>query len=496
MDELTVTRLPIRLLSCLLLALVLLPLRSAPVHAQDNTVEQLKELQELRKEVDRKKAELRRELRLLKDVLGEEPRDELMELAGGVDGMTAEELSAELRILREEIERLRQSVARESLSAEDARYEIEGDTRTRLEWTDDDFVSGGADLRQLLRTRFRVTGNPRHDTKVVVEVQDSRLWGSEFNTFDASADQLDFHLAYGELQEMFGKPLRLRLGRQQLSYGSQRLLGAARWSNTPRAHDALVFRLGETNWVDLITTKIEEKGQRDRNLFALWGSARLTEGHRVGPYLLIEQDKNAAADRLLRVTGGMRFTGSTTGKTGHLFGYDLEGAAQSGEVGTEDVMAWMGAFTARYRGPSWTQPELRLGVDVYSGDSDLADGEQQAFNNLFATRHRFFGLIDLFRAFPRDTADGGLMDMRLAGEMSASETVRVGLHLHNFTLVEDTFGDKALGQEADAIVTWNYSEVTEFHWGGTIFVPGDGMKLRSGGEDPAFKTWMQLLVRF
>jgi hypothetical protein len=62
--------------------------------------------------------------------------------------------------------------------------------------------------------------------------------------------------------------------------------------------------------------------------------------------------------------------------------------------------------------------------------------------------------------------------------------------------LEDTIGDKALGQEADAVVTWDYSEVTEYHWGGSIFVPGDGMKLRSGGEDPAFKTWMQLVVRF
>ena len=60
---------------------LVLTLVASPIEApaQDNTVEQLKELQELRKEVDRKKAELRRELRLLKDVLGDAPRDELME---------------------------------------------------------------------------------------------------------------------------------------------------------------------------------------------------------------------------------------------------------------------------------------------------------------------------------------------------------------------------------------------------------------------------------
>ncbi len=465
--------------------------------AQEGTVGQLKELQELRHEVDRKKAELRRELRLLRDVLGEEPQDELMELAGGaIGGMTGDELAAELRILREEIDRLRQTMARERLTAEDAKFDIQGNTRTRLEWGDTDFMAGDGDVRQLLRTQVRFTGNPRHDTRVVVEIQDGRLWGSEFNSFDASGDQVDFHLAFAELQEVFGKPVRLRLGRQELVYGSERLMGRGDWGNTPRAYDALILRLGESNWVDGFTTKLEEKGVKDRNLFGLWGQLTLAEGHDVGPYLLVEQDKNGGSERLLRLTGGTRFTGAKTGKTGHLFGYDLEGALQTGEVGFEDVFAWMGTATLRYHGPSWTQPEIRLGFDIYSGDADPADGDQKAFDNLFAKRHEFLGQMDLFRALPADSNNGGLMDMRIAGEMSASETVRVGLHVHNFVLVEDTIGDKALGQEADAVVTFAYNEVTEYHWGGSIFVPADGMKLRSGGEDPAFKTWMQLLVRF
>ena len=156
---------------------LVLTLVASPIEApaQDNTVEQLKELQELRKEVDRKKAELRRELRLLKDVLGDAPRDELMELAGGSGSLTAEELGAELRILREEIERLRQAMARERLTAEDPRFDVQGSTRSRLEWTDDDFIGGDGNVLQLLRTKVRLVGNPRHDMRVVVEIQDSRV---------------------------------------------------------------------------------------------------------------------------------------------------------------------------------------------------------------------------------------------------------------------------------------------------------------------------------
>ena len=119
--------------------------------AQETTAEKLKDLQELRQEVERRRAELRRELTVLKQVLGEEPRQDLLELAGGALGMTPEELGAEVRILREEVDRLREQMQREQLTATEAKVEITGVVRSRLEWSDTDFTSGSADLRQLLR---------------------------------------------------------------------------------------------------------------------------------------------------------------------------------------------------------------------------------------------------------------------------------------------------------------------------------------------------------
>ncbi|HCV26170.1 MAG TPA: hypothetical protein DGN59_22190, partial [Candidatus Latescibacteria bacterium] len=122
------------------------------------------------------------------------------------------------------------------------------------------------------------------------------------------------------------------------------------------------------------------------------------------------------------------------------------------------------------------------------------DGDREAFDMMYPAWHTFFGLMDLFRDMPEDTGNGGLLDFRVQGEMSASESVRVGLHVHHFTLAKGV--EKGLGQEADAIVTYRYNAATTLHWGGMIFVPSDAMKLSRGGEDPAFKTFMQLEVRF
>ena len=86
---------------CWMLALLLLA-PAAEAVVEDSTVETLKELQELRKEVERRRNEMRRELTLLRQVLGQEVEPELEGGFGALGGMTPDELAAELRILREE----------------------------------------------------------------------------------------------------------------------------------------------------------------------------------------------------------------------------------------------------------------------------------------------------------------------------------------------------------------------------------------------------------
>ena len=479
-----------------MLALLLLA-PAANAVGEDSTVETLQELQELRKEVERRRNEMRRELTLLRQVLGHEVEPELEGGFGALGGMTPDELAAELRILREEIERLRDKITAEQLEARQERLDISGVVRTRFEWADTDFVSGAANVRELMRSRIKLTGRPRHDTRVIVELQDGREWGAETGlnpTFDADADHLDFHQAYVELQEIYGKQLTMRLGRQELAYGSRHLLGTAAWHNASRAFDGIVFRYGESSFVDLFVAKISEQGVTDENFYGLVIDARLNDDHRAGPFVLFEHDKTPGVQRLLRATGGLRLHGFATGETGHTFGYELEGIGQAGEVAEDDVLAYMGSATFSYRGSSWTQPEVRLGFDYLSGDDVAGDGDIEAFDTIYPSEHIFFGFMDLFKSLPEDTGNGGLLAFRMQGDMSASETVRVGLHVHHFALAKGA--KKVLGQEADAVVTYRYSSATVLHWGGMIFVPSDAMKLSRGGEDPAFKTFMQLEVRF
>ena len=161
------------------------------IQAQESTVEQLQEIQELRNEVERRRGDMRRELRLLQQVLGEDERSgQLNEYERSLQSMTSDELAAELRILREDIERLRQDMERNKVG-EQPRFTVTGQIRNRMEWSDLDFTSGDGDVAELLRSRLRVTARPQKETTIVVEVQDARQWGEEAGTLDGSAGQLD-----------------------------------------------------------------------------------------------------------------------------------------------------------------------------------------------------------------------------------------------------------------------------------------------------------------
>jgi hypothetical protein len=473
--------------------------------AQESTVEQLQELQELRNEVERRRGDMRRELRLLQQVLGDDERSgQLNEYERSLQSMTSDELAAELRILREDLERLRQNMEQRNKVGEQPRFAVTGQIRNRLEWSDLDFTSGDGDVVELLRSRLRVTARPQEKTTIVFEVQDGRQWGEEANTLDGSAGQLDFHQAYLKLENMFGQPFSFTAGRQELVYGSERLIGAVGWSNTGRAFDALRLHFGEESHGELFVAKLDEKGirgesTRDRNLWGIEGHFQ-RDRHAAQPYALFEHDKNTGTKRLRRATAGLRGAGKFVTATGHVLGYEVEAAGQAGDDGLDEVRAFMAGGRLSYEGPGWNRPYVTAGLDYLSGDGSLGDNQVKVFNTLFATNHTYYGMMDLF---PQDITDAaadnagkaGLSDIFLKGELSASESTRLVLHIHHFTLAKSA-GAKNMGQEADVLLTHQLNSATSVQWGGLIFVPGDAMKAFKGGEDPAFKMYLQTIARF
>ena len=490
-----------------LLSIGLLHWNSAGAESTETLLEELQTLRQeveqrrakLRQEVERQRAELQRELQLLKGALGAEDISRNTTESAfmpAADTMSREELESELRILQEEIEQVKEMLAAKQESAASPAalpFQLKGQVRTRLEWTDNDFNSGDANLVHFLRTRIGIAAQPHEHTGVFVQLQDARQWGEETNTLaDGSGDNIDFHQAYIKIDQFLAPPLSLKLGRQEMVYGGQRLIGAVGWHNIGRAFDAVKLRYGAKSYVDLFNAKLAESGIRDRNFYGLYGHLAASR-HSWEPYLLFEQDKNSGVN-LKRATLGLYGKGVFTGASGHAFGFELESALQRGKLGVQDVAAFMGTGALTYVSPHWRKHKFTLGLDFLSGDDDPTDADYKVFDTLFATNHKFYGFMDFFLNIPVHTGQGGLLDFMLKGEMKTAANTKLAVHLHHFALAEGQ--DKTLGQELDAIVTHKYNKAYSIQWGGLVFLPGDAMEAIKGGNDLAFKTYLQTLANF
>ncbi|NIP78292.1 MAG: alginate export family protein, partial [Gemmatimonadetes bacterium] len=103
-----------------------------------------------------------------------------------------------------------------------------------------------------------------------VQVQDVRVWGGELGTTDPSADGLDLHQGWLELGDAGSGALSLRVGRQELAYGGERLVGALNWAQQARSFDGARLRLRPSAGLvlDGIGTWIgdEDAGRPDESL--------------------------------------------------------------------------------------------------------------------------------------------------------------------------------------------------------------------------------------
>ncbi len=147
-----------------------------------------------------------------------------------------------------------------TLDAQEARVTLGGQLRPRMETR-----SEGEDTRETftsMRTRAQLKALLGEGVAVFVQLQDVRLFGEETSTLgDYRADALDLHQGYLDWTFGTGTEARLRVGRQPLALGEQRLVGAVEWTQQGRAFDGA--RLTATSLgsltLDLFAMKLQEK---------------------------------------------------------------------------------------------------------------------------------------------------------------------------------------------------------------------------------------------
>lgn len=260
-------------------------------------------------------------------------------------------------------------------------------------WRRSKVNTGRAYMEQL--TALHVKADFTHNVSALVDIHDFAIWGEDFRSdFITGADRradssndIEFFQAYIEATQMFGVPLRLRIGRQELAMGKGWLVGNRITRLLGLSFDAI--RLTYTHdmfTVDAFAAKVVETmaADDDVNLFGLYATYTGLKPLQVAGYYYWVRDardiddtpnsspiKNWVEKRLgynnygdtHLHTVGIRLNGNYWG-----FDYDAEAAYQFGEA--DQVGALFRRFPGGYgdQNAQWdnwaTDVEIGYTVDV------------------------------------------------------------------------------------------------------------------------------------
>ncbi len=385
-----------------------------------------------------------------------------------------------------------------------------GDIRVRSEIDMRDFSQKThPNTITLLRTRVGLEARPLEDVRVLIQARDARAFGEETSTLSDSRN-LDLHQGFVEIRNLFVEPLILRLGRQELSYGNERIVGAVGWHNVGRVFDGALLRADvEAMTVDLFAMNVREVqpyvsvatpatvqpvDDQGSDFLGTHLTMKKLSSHTLDGYFFYEwyrglSTPQSSLPRLSRFTVGTHAKGKL-----EMFDYEAEVAYQGGKLGTADVSAYLLTGTLGYGFAGSVLSRLAGGYEVLSGNTDGAT--YKAFDPVYHTGHKFYGFMDYFINIPANTAGKGLTDLFLRTSLQLSEKQVFHCWIHHFTYHQPVDGQRVLGQEIDLVLNFRYNKNVTFDVGASAFVPDALMRQRFGGSDVAFWGYVQALVVF
>jgi len=273
-----------------------------------------------------------------------------------------------------------------------------GEARERYEyfsqpnWGAGPLGSGYLLQRYFLHGDLHLGENARIFTQLQSSLEDDRKGGPR----PTDKDELDLHQAFLDLglDPTADTRFTLRSGRQELAYGSQRIIAVREGPNVRQSFDGFraIIQSGEVQIDAFATRPVQTKrhvfDDGPDNAKALWGT------YAVLPLpLLPEASIDLYYIGLYRRTAS--FDQGTAGENRHSAGtrlwrtappldYNFEFLYQWGSFGNGDIRAWTVASDTGYTLPSLPlRPRFALKADIASGDDNPNDPDLQTFNPLF-----------------------------------------------------------------------------------------------------------------
>jgi Alginate export len=327
------------------------------------------------------------------------------------------------------------------------------------------------------------------------------------------ADEIDIEQLFFDVALPVGDDkLTLRLGRQNLLFGAQRLIGPLDWTNTRRTFDGarLTYQVGKDINIDAFLTRpviVEADEFNDGNgnstfwgIYGTWNVPQQTLGGnaKLEAYVLgLSTRPTASAVDVDTYTIGARLSGAPKP-----WDYDIEVDYQFGKSGAGDINAYSVALEGGYTfaGAPLT-PRVFAGFDYASGDDDATDLDKGTFNQLFPTGHLYFGYIDVIgRANIIDVHPGVELTLLANAKYAKKLSLRGDYHVFwradtndglygvagNLTKPAGTSGESFIGSEVDLFLNWQIDRHLNAYIGYSHFFAGDFIDASAADDDIDF----------
>jgi len=350
--------------------------------------------------------------------------------------------------------------------------------------------------------------------RTFVQLQSSLANGKAGPSSPVDENQLDLHQAFADvvLPLQHSQTLTMRLGRQELLYGSQRLVSVREGPNNRQSFDAARLIYTNHSWkADVFFSHSVQSKQMifddgfNKNT-QFWGAYLVKNKvpffNNIDVYYFGLQKKSAKFDD--GVGGELRHSiGSRIWLGGKFWRYDIEGLYQFGHFAGKEIDAWTFSVNTGYKfANTRLKPEIGIKTELISGDAAYGDNKLQTFNPLFP-RGGYFGLVsligpaNLFDIHPSLTLDLSRRLLICIDYDNFSRYSRYdGIYGPNVVMIysgKNSSSKKLIGEQYSTYLEYTPNNFLYFRGEFTWFTAGPFLKEAGPGKDILFTaTTVQL----
>src|SRR3989442_598964 len=319
-------------------------------------------------------------------------------------------------------------------------------------------------------------------------------------------DEVDLINGFADVMIPLGQQasVTLRGGRQELIFGSQRLVGPGDFTQVPRAFEGGAAIGQIAGWTitpfwaqPVVVDKYRfNQSTSDQELFGGFGTGPLhVVAVNLDLYWLDANNKTATFNGTVGREHRHPLGGGVWGKIGATgLDFEVEGAAQFGTVGRGDIAAFMTTGVLGYTLPvASLSPRVYVEFDYASGD-DRPGRDVGTCNQLYPNAHSFLGYIDYIGRQNLISPNAGIT-------ISPIQGLTLSLQQYFFWRASDrdavynksggvlragTSRDRYVGAETDVYATYNFTRHTLGYAGYSRFFTGEFLDKTGKDKDSDF----------